>query len=110
MGGAISESICNLINAILHHNDWNPLSLYTTCNQEHVPPKEFLQDNVPFRIGSDLINDISINTRGIVNVYIDDFISLTVNIEDTINATHLKQALLSIALHIDKDVKVVTNL
>jgi hypothetical protein len=93
MGGAISESICNLINAILHHNDWNndwnPLSLYATDAQEHVPPKELLPDDVPFGISSNLIINIPIDTRGTVDVYINDFIGLTVNIENTNNATCL---------------------
>ncbi len=87
---AISESICKLINTILHHSDWNLLSLYATDAQEHVPPKELLPGNIPFGIGSDLIVDIPINTRGIINTYINDFIGLTVNIDDTNSATHLK--------------------
>jgi hypothetical protein len=90
--GAISESICNLINAILRHDYWNPLSLYATDAQEHVPPKEFLPDDVPFGISSHLIIEIQINTRGIVNVYIDHFIGLTVDIEDANNATRLERA------------------
>jgi hypothetical protein len=77
------ESFCNLINAILHHDDWNPLSLYATDSQEHVPPKELLPDGVPFRIGRNLIVDIPIDTRGTIDVYIDDFIGLTVDIENT---------------------------
>jgi hypothetical protein len=80
----------NLINAILHHNNWNPLSLYATDAQEHVPSKELLPVGVPFGIGIDLIADIPINTRGTINVYIHDFIGLTVDIEDTNNATHLE--------------------
>jgi hypothetical protein len=88
--GAILESICNLINAILHHDNWNPLSLHTTDAQEHVPPKEFLPVDAPFGIGSNLIVNIPINTRGIIDVYIDDFIGLTVNIEDTNNTTRLE--------------------
>jgi hypothetical protein len=85
------ESICDLINAILHHDDWNPLSLYATDAQEHVPPKELLPDDVPLRIGSNLIIEIPIDTRRTINVYINDCIGLTVNIENTNNATLLKQ-------------------
>jgi hypothetical protein len=88
------ELICNLINAILHQDSSNPLSLYATDAQEHVPSKELLPDNVPFGIGSNLIIDIPIDTRGTVNIYINDFIGLTVDIENTKNATRLKQALL----------------
>ncbi len=90
--GAISESICNPINAILHHNNCNPLSLFATDAHEHVPPKEFLPGDIPFGVGSGLIVDIPINARVIVDVKTDDFIGLTANIEDTNNATRLKQA------------------
>jgi hypothetical protein len=56
--------------------------------------KEFLPDERPFRIGSNLIVDIPINTRGTIDTYIDNFIGLTVNIEDTNNGIHFEQALL----------------
>jgi hypothetical protein len=88
--GAILESVCNLFNAILHHDSWNPHSLYATDAQEHVPSKELLPDNVPFEIGSNHIINIPIHTRGIVDIYIDDFIGLIVNLEDTNNATRLE--------------------
>jgi hypothetical protein len=50
--GAISESVCNLINEILQHNDWDPLTLFAAAAQEaHIPPKEVLSDDVPFGMG-----------------------------------------------------------
>jgi hypothetical protein len=49
--GAISESVCNLINAILQHNNWDPLTLFAAAAQAHVPPKEVLSDDLPFGIG-----------------------------------------------------------
>jgi hypothetical protein len=91
---AILELICDLIHAILHHNDWNPLSLYATDAQEHVPSMELLPDNVPIGIGSNLIVDIPINTRGTIGIYFDDFIGFTVNIKGANNATRLERALL----------------
>jgi hypothetical protein len=89
--GAISESVCNLINATLQHDDWDPLTLFAAAAQ-NVPPKEVLSDNVPFGIGRDLIVDIPVGARGIVNVYINDFIGFTVDLEDSDNATHLEWA------------------
>jgi hypothetical protein len=89
---AISESVCDLMNAILQHNNWDPLTLFATAAQAHVPPKEVLPEDIPFGIGRDLIVDIPVDARGIVDVYIDDFIGLTINLNNTNNATRLKQA------------------
>jgi hypothetical protein len=88
--GAILESVCDLINAILQHNNWDPLTLFNAAAQAHIPPKELLPDNIPFGIGRDLIVEIPINARGIVNVYIVDFIGLTVDLDETDNAIHLE--------------------
>jgi hypothetical protein len=90
--GAISESGCNLMNAILQHDDWDPLTLFATAAQAHVPPKEVLPEDIPFGIGQDLIVDIPVDARGIINVYIDDFIGLTIDLNNTNNATRLEQA------------------
>ena len=49
--GALSEMICDLINAILHHDDWDPLALFAETAQTNVPPKETLDDDTPFGIG-----------------------------------------------------------
>jgi len=46
--GTISESICDLINAILQHNNWDPLTLFAEKPQARVPPKNVLPDDVPF--------------------------------------------------------------
>jgi hypothetical protein len=85
--GAILESVCNLMNAILQHDDWDPLTLFATATQAHVPPKEVLPEDIPFGIGRDLIINIPVDPRGIINVYIDDFIGLTINLNNTNNAT-----------------------
>ncbi len=90
--GTISESVCDLINAILQHDNWDPLTLFATAAQAHVPPKEVLSDDVLFVIRQDLIVDIPVNARGIVDVYIDDFFGLTVDLEDSNNATRLEWA------------------
>jgi hypothetical protein len=73
---------CNLV----------PLTLFATAAQAHVPPKEVLSDNVPFGIGQDLIINIPVNARGIVDMYINDFIRLTLDLEDSDNATRLEWA------------------
>ncbi len=90
--GAILESVHDLINAILQHDDWDPLTLFNAAAQAHVPPKELLPlpDNVPFGIGRDLIVEIPINMRGTVDMYIDDFIGLTVDLDKKDNAICLE--------------------
>jgi hypothetical protein len=62
--------------------------------QANVPPKETFKDDAPFGIGRDLIVDIPVDARGIVDLYIDDFIGLTVDLNNTDNATRLKRATL----------------
>ena len=90
--GAVSETICDLINAILQHEDWDPLTLFAETAQANVPPKETFEDDTPFGIGRDLIVDIPVDARGIVDLYIDDFIGLTVDLDNTDNATRLERA------------------
>jgi len=90
--GAISETICDLINAILQQDDWDPLTLFAETAQANVPPKETFEDNPPFGIGRDLIVDIPVDARGIVDLYIDNFIGLTVDLDNTDNATRLERA------------------
>jgi hypothetical protein len=57
-----------------------------------VSPGQSLPNNIPFVIGQDLIVDIPINPKGTVNLYIDIFIGLTVNIKGTNNARRLNKA------------------
>jgi hypothetical protein len=90
--GTISESVCDLIHAILQHDDWDPLTLFAAAAQAYVPPKEVLSDNVPFGIRQDLIVDIPLDTRGIVDMYINNFIGLTVDLKDFDNTTCLERA------------------
>jgi len=49
--GAISEMICDLINAILQNDDWDPLTLFAETAQANVPPKETFEDDAPLGIG-----------------------------------------------------------
>ncbi len=90
--GTFSESICDLIIAILLHDNWDPLTLFAKEAQAHVPPKEVLPEDVHFGIGRDLIVDIPIDPRGTVDVYIDDFLGLTIDLEDSDNSTRLERA------------------
>jgi len=91
--GSLSESVCDLIIAIQQHDDWDPLTtLFAKEAQAHMPPKELLPDDVPFGIGRDLIINIPIDPLGTVDVYIDDFLGLTIDLDDSDNATRLERA------------------
>jgi hypothetical protein len=87
--GSIAESICNLANAILLNDEWDHLSLQSPA-QHLVPNKITLEDDIPFGIGRDLIVHIPVDPRGTVDLYIDDFCGLTVDIDN--NATHRNRA------------------
>jgi hypothetical protein len=69
--GAISESICDLANAILHSEDWDPKEIFAP-NQHLVPERRLLDDDIPFGQEEELIVDIPINPRGMHDIYIDD--------------------------------------
>ena len=95
--GVISESICDLAMRILHDDDWDPVTLHAP-NPELVPAAEFLDDSIPFGVGKELIVDVPVNPRGVTDVYIDDTVGLTVDIEDSDNIIRLERALL-LAIH-----------
>ena len=54
--------------------------------------EELLDDSIHFAEGKYLIIDVPLDARGTSNVYIDDTISLTVDVEDSNNVQRLEQA------------------
>jgi hypothetical protein len=78
------ETICDLINQIIQKDEWQPKQLFGK-NQFLVPPPVFLDNSIPFKPGLELIVNIPVNPRGTTDVYIDDCISLAVDIEGTEN-------------------------
>ena len=58
--------------------------------QHLVPNKIILDDDIPFRIGRDLVVNIPVDPRGTIDLYIDDYCGLTVDIGD--NAIRLERA------------------
>ncbi len=77
--GAISESICDLANAILHSKDWDPEEIFAP-NQHLVPEQTLLDDDILFRQGEELIVGIPIDPCGMHDIYIDDIICLILDI------------------------------
>ncbi len=59
--GVISESACDLANAILHDDDWDPSTLAAPIK---VPQQKILEADLPFGVGRDLIVDLPIDPRG----------------------------------------------
>jgi hypothetical protein len=86
MWGIFSKTICDLANAILLNDDWDPSDLFAP-NQPLVLPRALLDNDIPFGEGAELIVDIPVNPRGSHNVYINDIILLTVDIQGTNNVT-----------------------
>ena len=89
----ISEAICDLANAILHDDSWDPYDL-TAPNQHLVSEWTLLDDSILFGQGLELIVDIPINPRGMHNIYINDIINLTINIPGTSQVACAKGAAL----------------
>ncbi len=91
--GVISETICDLANAILLSNDWDPGKLFAP-NQHLVPESKLLAPDVPFAAGAELIDKIPVDSQGTHNVYIDNIIGLTVNIPGSNNVARGQAAAL----------------
>jgi hypothetical protein len=87
----ISETICDLTTAIKHNNNWDPLTLYG-INQHLVPPPKYLDDLIPFAEGLELIVEIDIDPRGTTDDYIDELVSLAVDVEGTDNIVRCDRA------------------
>ncbi len=80
--GVIPEITCNLANKLLKCNNWEPRTLHSMVQKE-IPTQVYLDDNVPFAIGRELIVDVPINHQGYANIYIDDTMGLTINLPGT---------------------------
>jgi len=99
--GSIAKSICDLTNAILLNNEWDSLSLQLPA-QHLVPNKIILEDDSPFGIGRDLIVDIPVDSSGTVDLYIDNFYGLMVDMDD--NAACLERAPLLVLVFAAREV------
>jgi len=91
--GVVSEAICDLAMKILQDDDWDPTTLHAP-NQELVPPAKFQGDEIPFAVGRKLIVEVPVNPRGTTDVYIDDTVGLTVDLEGSNNVKRLESAIL----------------
>ena len=69
----ISESLTDLINAILKCPDWDPVALSSPL-QELYPPVETLHDEVPFSRTKPLSVDIPETSTAKADVFLDDIV------------------------------------
>ena len=81
----LAEPKCDLSNALLHDDDWDPTTL-ASPSQHRVPqPNRDEEMHRPFGVGRELVVEIPINHRGIYDIYLDDIIGLTIDMPGTNN-------------------------
>jgi hypothetical protein len=90
--GIISETLSDFANELLKCKDWDPGILHASVQKE-IPAQEYLEDDVPFGKGQELIVNIPINHQGYADMYIDDTTGLTVNLPSTRNSDQLEAAI-----------------
>ena len=66
-------------------------------SQHLIPSSNHLPDNVPFKEALDLTVEVSVNDRGITDVYIDDLMPVYPNLGDNVEREF---AAVSFSLHI----------
>ena len=90
--GVISETICDLANELVQCEDWDPTNLHASV-QKDIPPPQFLNNDIPFAEGRELIVDIPVDPRGKADVYINDTIGLKINIPGSNNIERMAAAI-----------------
>mmetsp|Transcript_13224 Transcript_13224/g.28024 ORF Transcript_13224/g.28024 Transcript_13224/m.28024 type:complete len:842 (+) Transcript_13224:3970-6495(+) len=81
--GVISETVCDLANAILHDNDWDPKRLRADA-RGLVPERKSIGEDIPIAQAKVQVVEVPVDPRGLVDVYIDDLIALTVDVGDNV--------------------------
>ncbi len=90
--GVILETICDLANELLKCKDWEPTNLHALI-QHKIPKRIYLDKDIPFAVGRELIVDIPIDHQGYANIYTDDTTGLTIKLPGTCNMDHLEAAI-----------------
>jgi hypothetical protein len=76
------ESICDLMDTILHNNDWDPANLHAAY-QHLFPPLHLLNNAISFTVSLEQVVHIPIDPRGTSDSYINDFIQATIHLDNT---------------------------
>ena len=87
----MSDSICDLANKLLKCKDWDPLTFHALV-QADIPTQEYLDNEVPFAMGRELIVNVPVDPRGYADIYIDDTTGLTIDLPGTRIAGRLEAA------------------
>lgn len=94
--GLVSESICDLANAIMNDQKWDPKELFSPF-QELLPEDEFLPDDIPIAQGLPMIVNPPLAPYAKNDVYIND--DVTVSLEDKEHADRARAGVL-LAMHV----------
>jgi hypothetical protein len=90
--GVILETICDLANKLLKCQDWEPTNLHALV-QHKIPKRIYLDKDIPFTVGRELIVDIPIDHQGYTNFYINGTTGLTIDLPGTRNVNCLGAAI-----------------
>lgn len=89
--GTLSELVCDLTNAIITDEEWDPKSLF--CQQSlELPAPEFLDDDIPIAKARELAFDIPVDSKGYADVFIDDLFVANVDLPESNNIKRLERA------------------
>mmetsp|Transcript_1546 Transcript_1546/g.3676 ORF Transcript_1546/g.3676 Transcript_1546/m.3676 type:complete len:179 (+) Transcript_1546:211-747(+) len=81
--GVITETVCDLAMAILHDDEWGPRRLRAKA-QELVPKREPVSNGTPLAQAKEQMVQSPVDPRGVVDVYIDDAIATTVDLDNNV--------------------------
>ena len=95
--GALSETVCDLANAILSDPDWDPEALFNPQSTE-LPEPASLPDDIEIAKARELVVNLPVNSTGYADVFIDDTFAVSVDLPGTDNIKRLERATL-LALH-----------
>ena len=85
----MSDIICDVTNDLLLCDEWNEEEVYSTLSN-FIPPDEEMDPSIPFGTADDLAVPVPVKDKGSFDVFIDDFIGVTVDIGR--NKNRLKMA------------------
>ena len=93
----LSESVCDLANALMEDPDWDPDILFSP-QTERLPEKKSLANDIPIAKAKKLVVDVPVGNGTKAEVFIDDTSSLAVDIPGTNNIKRMEGAAL-LAIH-----------
>jgi len=90
MWGYISETITDICNTLIQCSSWDYSTIYDEIS-DTIPQPICLPENIPFPKSKELAVHLPINDLGIVDVFIDDYIAVTPDLEQ--NTTRVIRAI-----------------